>query len=255
MTDAEKLIEVMAHLRAINIVLEGIAAQAPTVQPTSELLRCCKEALEALEQLHGCTDSDDGTVEAITVWCPEVIESLRSAIANAESAAPTVQGCDVVPTLKDACDRGTHGCVWQHEPTPTPLERMADNAGETPSANPPAGNPIRLTAAPTVQPTEPVAWRTFDGEGGYDYRNYEDNERYRDEYIARNGPRYASWVEPLFAAPQPAAPTEQHRKPLTDEEIDDILWPSHQIMQDSAWYIREFARAIEKAHGIGGEHD
>jgi len=43
-----------------------------------------KMALEALEQLQGCTDSDDGTVEAITVWCPEVIDALRQAIEQAE---------------------------------------------------------------------------------------------------------------------------------------------------------------------------
>lgn len=40
-------------------------------------------ALEALEQLQGgCTDHDDGTVEAITVWCPEVIDALREALAQ-----------------------------------------------------------------------------------------------------------------------------------------------------------------------------
>ena len=40
-----------------------------------------KQALEVLEALHGgCTDSDDETVEAITVWCPEVIEALRAAL-------------------------------------------------------------------------------------------------------------------------------------------------------------------------------
>jgi ABC-type cobalt transport system substrate-binding protein len=47
------------------------------------------------------------------------------------------------------------------------------------------------------------AWRTFDGEGGYDLRNYEGNETYREDWIKRNGDKYASWVEPLFLAPQP----------------------------------------------------
>lgn len=56
-----------------------------------------------------------------------------------------------------------------------------------------------LAAAPQPE-QEPVAWRTFDGEGGWDLRNYEDNETYRDEYIKRNGERYASWVEPLYTA-------------------------------------------------------
>lgn len=50
----------------------------------------------------------------------------------------------------------------------------------------------------TMEAGEPVAWRTFDGEGGYDYRTYDDNEDYRDSYIKRNGEHYAHWVEPLY---------------------------------------------------------
>lgn len=38
-----------------------------------------RQALEIFERLHGrCTDSDDGTVEDITVWCPEIIAALRA---------------------------------------------------------------------------------------------------------------------------------------------------------------------------------
>jgi len=44
-----------------------------------------KLALEALERLQGgCTDSDDGTIEAITVWCPEVITAINKALAQPE---------------------------------------------------------------------------------------------------------------------------------------------------------------------------
>ena len=44
-----------------------------------------QQALEFCESVQGgCTDSDDGTVEAITVWCPEVIEVLRAALAEPE---------------------------------------------------------------------------------------------------------------------------------------------------------------------------
>lgn len=40
-------------------------------------------ALEVIEALQaGCTDSDDGTVEAITVHCPEVIAALRDALGD-----------------------------------------------------------------------------------------------------------------------------------------------------------------------------
>lgn len=47
--------------------------------------KALRMALEALESLQGgCTDSDDGTVEAITVWCPEVIDAIREALAQPE---------------------------------------------------------------------------------------------------------------------------------------------------------------------------
>ena len=51
-----------------------------------------------------------------------------------------------------------------------------------------------------MEKQEPVAWRTFDGEGGYDYRSYEDNENYKLGWVARN-PNHADWVEPLYALP------------------------------------------------------
>ena len=47
---------------------------------------------------------------------------------------------------------------------------------------------------------EPVAWRTFDGEGGYDYRNVADNEDYQAVWEARN-PSHKGWVEPLYLTP------------------------------------------------------
>lgn len=53
---------------------------------------------------------------------------------------------------------------------------------------------------------EPDAWRTFDGEGGYDYRSYVDNEKYQAEFLARNpSSTYKNWVEPLYLHPLPPA--------------------------------------------------
>jgi hypothetical protein len=49
----------------------------------TDLRIAAQQALECLESLQGgCTDSGDGTVEAITVWCPEVIDALRAALAE-----------------------------------------------------------------------------------------------------------------------------------------------------------------------------
>ena len=50
---------------------------------------------------------------------------------------------------------------------------------------------------------EPFAWATFDGEQSYDLRLYGENEDYCKEYIKRNGEKYATWVMPLYASPQP----------------------------------------------------
>ena len=55
---------------------------------------------------------------------------------------------------------------------------------------------IALRKALETEP-KPVGWRTFDGEGGYDFRQYEMNENYDKEWIERN-PNHQSWVEPLF---------------------------------------------------------
>ncbi len=54
-----------------------------------------------------------------------------------------------------------------------------------------------------VEKQEPLAWRTFDGEGGYDYRGVDGNEDYRDEFIERN-PGHANWVDALYTRPAPA---------------------------------------------------
>lgn len=98
---------------------------------------------------------------------------------------------------------------------------------------------------------EPVAWRTFDGEGGWDYRDYENNEDYIYQYVKRNGGKYAHWVEPLYTAPP-------QRKPITEEEIEDAVREADLDWQ-SGWTLDEhepnrfttLGRLVERAHGIG----
>ena len=63
---------------------------------------------------------------------------------------------------------------------------------------------------------KPFAWATFDGEGGYDLRLYEDNENYRKDYIELNGAKYESWVKPLYEHPAPV-------NVLTDELKAELL--------------------------------
>ena len=68
---------------------------------------------------------------------------------------------------------------------------------------------------------EPDAWRTFDGEGGYDYRSYVDNEEYQAEFLARNpSSTYKNWVEPLYEHPLP--PDDVVRDPRV-AELEAVL--------------------------------
>ena len=67
-------------------------------------------------------------------------------------------------------------------------------------------NPAEIhTCTPKEQ--EPVAWRTFDGEGGYEYRSYELNKDYDKEWLKRN-PNHKGWVEPLYKDPTPCQTCE-----------------------------------------------
>lgn len=67
---------------------DAAKANARLIAAAPELLDACKQALESLESLQGgCTDSNDGTVEALTIWCPEVIQQLSEAIVKATGAA------------------------------------------------------------------------------------------------------------------------------------------------------------------------
>jgi len=54
----------------------------------------------------------------------------------------------------------------------------------------------------TIKQAEPFAWATFDGEGSYELRLYENNESYRIDYYAQNGPKYEGWVIPLYSEEQ-----------------------------------------------------
>lgn len=86
---------------------------------------------------------------------------------------------------------------------------------------------------------EPVAWRTFDGEGGYSFMEYEGNEAYKGSWESRL-PVYKGWVEPLYNHPP-------KRQPMTKEQIAAIWTPHY---SDPFCDYRDFARAIEKHHGI-----
>jgi hypothetical protein len=74
--------------------------------------------------------------------------------------------------------------------------------------------------------------------------------RQRDNTLAVNdGGLFGSDWTPLYYADPP------QRKPLTDQEAK-VLWADVYDPGPHVWVIAErFARAIERAHGIGGEYE
>jgi len=93
---------------------------------------------------------------------------------------------------------------------------------------------------------EPAAWSVFDGEGGYDYISYENNETYKDEFISRNrAEHYKEWVQPLYTRPAP------ERKPIPIDQIDKAY--ENTLYLDGYFAFGAGVRFAEKHHGIGGD--
>lgn len=81
---------------------------------------------------------------------------------------------------------------------------------------------------------EPIAWMvyTVDGQSAYVTDNPSDIKEGQSAYALYPGPF--------------------ERTPLTDEEIDNICRQAHGGADPQEW-ARNFARAVERAHGIGAQ--
>lgn len=121
----------------------------------------------------------------------------------------------------------------------------------------------------TTKDQEPVAWRTFDGEGGYDYRSYEDNETYQDEWLQRN-PNHKGWVEPLFAHPAPDIVAEKDaaiygigitqdgkqvaRKDFYIKQPALVAGDSKSVIADKDAELEELRAKLEKCKRVAREY-
>ena len=97
---------------------------------------------------------------------------------------------------------------------------------------------VAAKAIAELESQEPVAWRTFDGEGGYDYRSYEDNESYADDWNKRN-PKHVGWVDELYTLPQ------RTWVGLEGEEIRNLWEEATKPDRSTMTMVTSFARAIE----------
>jgi hypothetical protein len=210
---------------------------------TDQQKAAMQAALEVLERLHGgCTDSDDGTVEAITVWCPEVIDALRAELAQQER--------EPMKLTVEVHGHGGAGNVGAHSTDPHPQQEQTKPAAWIDGSGHPRHisyvqsaterrlyGPLRplYEVAPKQEQGEPVA--TLHDDGCFTWKN--------DEFRRKYDRHRAGWRMDVYASPPP-------RKPLTDEQIDRIAGYGKIKATDNVH--RTFARAIERAHGIGGEH-
>jgi len=96
-------------------------------------------------------------------------------------------------------------------------------------------------AQPIISPeikgdkAEPVAW--WDGKESVVFTH--------DEIYTPNWTDY--WTRPLYANPP-------QRQPLTEEEVFQVAYAEFPYWSQDiqSAFVTQFARAIEKAHGIGG---
>jgi hypothetical protein len=159
-------------------------------------IEAMRQALEALEIV---------VVDVKTT--PTAYEAHRQAIAALRAA---IEAAEKPAAVSDAA---IEAWAERHDiqGTATDLRCMFEDAAS-------------FTAAPVL---EPVAWREFDGEGGYTYSDYQYNETWRDAYIKRNGEKYANWVEPLYTAAPAAQPAQPAQQGMTIDASAPMVMTQH----------------------------
>ena len=92
---------------------------------------------------------------------------------------------------------------------------------------------------------EPVAWQVMVEDEAM--KEFSIKDMAHDWCVRQklSGSSYAYWIRPLYTTPP-------QRKPLTDEEIEEVFFDMGQFAKID---LKAFARAIEAAHGIGEKPD
>jgi hypothetical protein len=147
-------------------------------QPEDKSQAAFEHWVETVEATQGCAISRNAVVDKLLTVTP-------AQMAHAEAVEPATINHDYERGFVDGMNHQARSSV----------DRAVN-----------AMSHAEATCKQDLQ-VEPVAWRTFDGEGGYEYRTYEDNENYLDKWNKRN-PDYPGWVEPLYITPPPCPTCE-----------------------------------------------
>ena len=228
-----------------------------------------EQALEVLEQLQGgCTDSDDGTVEVITVWCPEVIDTLRTALAEQPAIPPGYKLVPVEPTpeMLNASLHAHDGKLYPQDFTHGPKAMNADVWAAMLAAAPeeapqpakpaqavvqvPPNNDLELLLRQVFAFCEATEDATEVEPKNEHQRGFDKGRRFEAKQIRRS---IGDWFqaefcgrsfmgEPVVAA-APEAP--QPRRRLSDEEVEAVI--ASWWRDDLKMKYAELCRAIEAA--------
>jgi hypothetical protein len=133
----------------------------------------------------------------------------------------------------------THGCAYLHHAEEYGAAIVALRAR--------LAEPETCKPALQVEEVEPVAWMLALPDGRLERLSVFGRDYEAKEMLARSCA--GCTMVPLYTAPHA-------RRPLTDEEIDKLPWcPSYENPMTLAEGLRYFARAIERAHKIGGNDE
>ena len=217
----------------------------------NDLRQAAQQALELLKQLQGgCTDSDDGTVEAITVWCPEVIANLEAALEQDDK--------DRVWIEERKANWALQRKMAQENQERDRLQRFADSVDELGMDYERAGCDIaedgvcealeccnaRTSEAlcpeqvRTQPEQEPVAWRIRRIDPVSDWTLIYQRSTTGENFFNME-------IQPLYT--HPSSQRSENLKSrewrgLTEEEIDALIWhPNGKTLNTNV----EYARAIE----------
>jgi hypothetical protein len=188
--------------KAAEIALQALEFSLPAIEDfgSKEQLTDCHRAImalyKALAQLDSTSDSATRSADSAESFCKQELHNLMSVAGR--------MALELECLLLDTKDLSVVSEWWD-----TGMESLQAYRDYIWSIT--HGKEEIIALAQPEQ--EPVAWATFDGEGNYDFMSYENNETYRDEYIKRNGKKYANWVKPLYTAPP-----KREWVGLTDEE-------------------------------------
>ena len=205
----------------------------------TDLRQAAQQALEALESLQGgCTDHNDGTVEAITVWCPEVIDALRTALE--QQAEPVSQAViagalfDFMGWLTTRDERRVVSGADEAGPAVESITEFAKMRG------------LSLDDArvqdwqnyTTQQQAEPVAHVLFrqDDDGlepimFYSPKTAPDPRTLKDRFVLKD-----VWLSP---------PPQRPWVGLTDEEMSDTVSDMNVDFGDLLWKVVCLTKIIE----------